>query len=479
MDEFVDMWYMHKTKYDYASDFEDWYLKDLQAMVEQDFNHPSVIMYSIGNENTEPYEERGVKLTREMVDYLHRLDRNRPVTAGINIFLIFMASKGMGIFKEEGISYEAKPKKQKKQNATGSLFFNTIASIIGPVMGKIPNLKGADQASSPGLEALDIAGYNYASGRYPIEGQKHPGRLVVGAETFHKDIAKNWEMVKKYPYIIGDFMWTSWDYLGEASIGAWSYDGSGMMNKPYPWISSECGAIDLLGNPGAPAKYAAVVWGQEEKPYIGVRPVNHPGVQPTKGLWRGTNAIDSWSWKNCRGHKAEIEVYADAYEVELILNGKSLGRKKTKAFKVLVKTEYIPGRLKAVAYDQNGSKQSESELVSATGEISISLKPEETSIQAGELMYINVQLVGENGVVESNADKKLSVHVEGGELLGFGSADPCTAERFDRGSYTTYSGKALAVICASLDAEAVQITVSAEGCKQEALTIPVGSIAKK
>jgi hypothetical protein len=473
MDEFADMWYMHKTKYDYASDFDEWYLQDLKAMVDQDFNHPSVIMYSIGNENSEPYESRGVALTREMVAYLHNLDSNRPVTAGINIFLIFMASKGMGIFKEEGRTYESKPKEQKKQRASGSLFFNMAASLFGPIMSKIPNLKGADTVSSPSLDALDIAGYNYAAGRYAREGEKHPNRLVVGSETFHHDLAKNWAMVKKYPYVIGDFMWTSWDYLGEASIGAWAYDGSGLMDKPYPWLSSECGAIDILGNPGAPAKYAAVVWGLVEKPYIGVRPVNHPGERPIKGLWRGTNALESWSWKNCEGNPAEIEVFFDAYEVELLVNGKSLGRKKIKAFKALFKTKYAPGMIKAVAYDQSGSKLSESELVSATGKTGITIISEETTLKAGELGYINIHLVGENGVVESNDDKTLSATVEGGTLLGFGSANPCSEQRFDSGSYRTYYGKALAVVRAGQKAEGVRIKVSAEGCDPQVLEIPV------
>ena len=122
------------------------------------------------------------------------------------------------------------------------------------------------------------------------------------------------------------------------------------------------GAIDILGNIDAVAKYAAVVWGLEKKPYIGVRPVNHPGVRVTKAIWRGTNAINSWSWKNCDGNKAEIEVYADAHAVELFINGKSLGKKKIKAFKATYKTKYASGTIKAVAYDQNGSVLSESEL---------------------------------------------------------------------------------------------------------------------
>ncbi len=446
MDEFADMWYMHKNKYDYASDFDAWYREDIKSMVDKDFNHPSVIMYSIGNEVSEPYQERGIQLTRKMVDYLHDLDPNRAVTAGINLFLIYMASKGRGIYKEEDSSSEGQPERKKKPAVSGSLFFNLATSLIGPIMSKIPNLKAADQVTSPGLDALDIAGYNYAMGRYPLEGKKHPDRIIVGSETFHQDIAANWAMVEKYPYLIGDFMWTSWDYLGEASIGAWAYDRSPIMDKPYPWLSSECGAIDLLGHPGAPAKYAAVVWGFAEKPYIGVRPVNHPGIRPTKGLWRGTNALDSWSWKNCEGNKAEIEVYADAHSVELFLNGKSLGKKKLKAYKALYKTKYAPGSVKAVAYDQSGNQLSASELVSATGKTRIALNPEDTAIRSGELVYIHIDLVGENGVVESNDDQRLSVTVEGGELLGFGSANPCTEERFDSGSYTTYYGRSLAIV---------------------------------
>jgi beta-galactosidase len=286
--------------------------------------------------------------------------------------------------------------------------------------------------------------------------------VIFGAETFPQDIARNWELVKKYPYLVGDFMWTSWDYLGEAGMGAWSYGGRGGFEKPYPWIIAGSGAIDILGNIDAVAKYAAVVWGLEKKPYIGVRPVNHPGVRVTRAIWRGTNAINSWSWKNCDGNQAEVEVYANAHAVELFINAKSLGKKKIKAFKATYKTTYASGRIKAVAYDQNDRVLSESELVSATGKTSIALKPEGTAIQAGELVYVNIDLVGENGVVESNDDRKLTVTVEGGKLLGFGSANPCTEERFDSGSYTTFYGRALAVVQGTEAGELI-LRVSGEG----------------
>ena len=475
MDETWDMWYMHKNKYDYASDFNGWYQEDIRSMVAKDFNHPSVIMYSIGNEVSEPYQERGIQLTREMVDTIHKLDRNRAVTGGINLFIIDRASKGKGIYKEEGgRAGEEKTPKKKKRQASGSMFFNLIASMMGTQMNKMANSAGADKVASPCLDALDIAGYNYASGRYAMESTKHPERVIVGSETFPQDIANNWEIVKKYPYLIGDFLWTSWDYLGEAGMGAWSYDGASGFMKPYPYLVAGCGAIDILGNIGAPARYAAVVWGLEKQPFIGVRPVNHPGVQVTRAIWRGTNAIASWSWKNCAGNKANIEVYADAEAVELFLNAKSLGRKKLKAFKATYNTKYEPGTLRAVAYSKDGSQLSGSELISATGKTGIALRAEETAIRVGELVYVNINLVGENGVIESNDDHKLTVTVDGGKFLGFGSANPCTEERFDSGSYTSYYGRAIAVVQGT-EAGKLTIRVSGEELEPAKATISVAA----
>ncbi len=462
IDETWDMWYMHKNKYDYASDFDQWFKEDIRALVDKDFNHPSVIMYSIANEVAEPAQPRGVELTREMVELIHSLDPNRAVTAGFNLFIIDKASKGKGIYKEEGgLASEKEGGKKKKQQASGSLFFNILASVIGTQMNNMANSDGADRVTSPSLDALDIAGYNYASGRYTKEGQKHPNRVIYGSETFPQDIAKNWEMVKKYPYLVGDFMWTSWDYLGEAGMGAWGYDGIGGFQKPYPYLIAGCGAVDILGNIGAPARYAAAVWGVEKKPWIGVRPVNQPGKRVSKAIWRGTNAIDSWAWKGCEGNKAEIEVYADANAVELFLNGKSLGKKKIKAYQATYKTRYSQGTLKAVAYNQDGSVISEIELVSATGRTSIALTPEVTAIQSGELVYVHVDLVGENGIIESNDDHMLTVTVDGGVLLGFGSANPRSEERFDSGCYTTWYGRSLAVIRAGKATEMIVRTTGA------------------
>lgn len=461
MDEAFDMWYWHKNPYDYAKDFSKWYLKDIKAMVEQDFNHPSVVMYSIGNEVSEPYKQEGVEKAKEMIAFIHKLDGNRAVTGGMNLMIMYMASKGKGIYKEEG-RYAEKEKDRKKEQASGSLFFNLMVSMIGTGMNKQANSDKADQVTTPILDLLDIAGYNYASGRYSLEGSIHPNRIVVGSETFPQDIAKNWEMVKKYPYLIGDFMWTGWDYIGEAAIGSWNYEGVTMRDVPYPWMLADVGVIDIIGTVGAQAKYASTVWGLEDKPYIGVRPVNHPGKRVSKAVWRGTNAFASWSWKNCEGNRAEIEVYADAAYVKLFLNGKSLGKKRIKDYKAIFRTKYMPGTLTAAAYDADGQEISRNELKSARGQTRLSVVPEEKQIKSGDIAYVDIAVVGENGVIESNDDRTLTITVENGELLGFGSAKPNTTEKFDSGIYTTYYGKALAVI-RSCETGMIYVDVSGDG----------------
>ncbi|RJW28135.1 glycoside hydrolase family 2 TIM barrel-domain containing protein [Ruthenibacterium lactatiformans] len=464
MDETWDMWYSHKNKFDYASNFEKNWREDIRSMIERDFNHPSVILYSIGNEVSEPAQEKGVQLAKEMVEYIHSLDRNRAVTGGINLMIISRSAKGKGIYREDGGRDDS-----GKQNAMGgmnSTMFNMITSMVGPGMNKGANGKKADAVTSPVLDALDIAGYNYASGRYPLEGKAHPDRVIFGSETFPQDIYKNWQMVKKYPYLVGDFMWTAWDYLGEAGIGAWSYTPDGKaFDKPYPWLLADVGALDLLGNPNGELFLAQAAWGLLKKPAIAVQPVNHPGIKPAKSVWRGTNALPSWSWQGCEGNKAIVEVYADATTVELLLNGKSLGKKKIKDCKAIFKTKYAPGTLTAVAYDAGGQELSRNELKSAIGSIRLVAEPEETAVKAGDIVYIPISLVGQNGVLERNADCKLTAAVENGELLAFGSANPRTEERYDSGNFTTYYGCAMAIVRAG---QAGTVTLSVKNENQTA-----------
>ena len=508
MDETWDMWYQHKSKYDYASDFMENYKDDLAGMVQKDYNHPSVILYSIGNEVSEPAKKEGMELAENMQDILHGLDGTRPVTAGINLMIVANAAKGKEMYHEDGgINAESAGdlgssagEGTGKQEAAGtaensgekaaesgeremkmpdlsqmdSTAFNQMTMMIGTGMNHSADSDEADQATSPILDMLDIAGYNYASGRYPMEGEKHPDRIVFGSETFPQDIPVNWAMVEKYPYLIGDFMWTAWDYLGEAGIGAWSYaDDARTFEKPYPWLAGGAGVIDMAGHGDGGALLAKAVWGKNNGvPGIAVTPANHPGVQVIKSAWRGTNAIPTWSWKGCEGNPVTVEVYTKAAKAVLFLNGEKIGEADVENCKAVFETVYQPGVLSAETYDEAGNAEERGELKSSVGKESIRLRldPGTGEIEDGRVVFVEVDICGENGEIESNADEPLTVSTEGAELLGFGSGERRSPESFVSGTYTTYYGRALAAVRIT-DAENAKITVKGNSLGEKELKI--------
>ncbi len=472
MDEAWDMWYKPKMKHDYALDFDRCWQEDLESMVRRDYSHPSVVMYSIGNEVSEPAEAQGINLAQKLVAEVHRLDASRPVTCGLNLMILNTAAQGKAVSKAD--SESGKEEAAPMPTPTDSTSFNMMAAMIGQGMNRATASPEIDKAVSPLLDLLDIGGYNYASGRYPLDSELHPDRVIVGSETFPQDIARNWEMVKKYPYLIGDFMWTAWDYLGEAGIGAWTYHKDGCtFDKPFPWLLADTGAIDILGHPGAEAVYAKIVWGLRKEPYIGVIPPNHSGEEPYKATWRGTNAVESWCWKGCEGNTTTVEVYADAHMVELTLNGNLIGKKEITDFKAEFELIYEPGLLTATAYDSDGNKTASSSLQSGNGIRSVRLTPEKPAINPNGIVYVDVDIVYENGVTESNMDMELAAEVDGGELLGFGSAQPHTHESYLSGHFTTYYGRAQAIVKGG-GSGCVSLAVKALDGMETRVEIPVG-----
>lgn len=460
VDETWDMWFNHKSRFDYASDFETNYRYDLEAMVGKDFNHPSVLMYSIGNEIGEPSTQKGMDIAHSIIDALHQLDPTRPVTGGINLMIISQAAKGKGIYKEDGSGANT------GGQINSSMMFNIMTTLVGSGMNKAANNAQADAVTTPILDALDIAGYNYASGRYPKEGKLHPNRLIYGSETFVQDLPKNWAMVKQYPYLIGDFMWTAWDYLGEAGSGTWAYTKDGLgFEKPYPWLLADMGVLDILGDPNGEAFQTAAVWGALKGARIAVRPVNRTG-RPAKSSWRGTNAIPSWSWEGCEGKKACVEVYSEGAYAQLYLNGKKIGRKKLRDCKASFTVKYQPGELEVIVYDADKREYGRDKLTSASGDKKLCITSEQSAPKPGEVVYLPIQITGTNGQVESNHDRKITIQAEGGEVLGFGSANPRTEESFVAGEYTSYYGRALAAVRVG-ESEAVTVKVKAEDMSAE------------
>ena len=451
MDELWDMWFHQKTAQDYSHQFTDNYKKDIAAMVRRDFNHPSVVMYSIGNEVTEPAMPGGMEVGQSIIDELHRLDSSRPVTGGINLMILASAAAGKDIFAGDS------PFEGMGGGEMNSTVYNLIVSMVGDGMsGPMLLAPGVDQVTSPILDALDIAGYNYGKGRYEAEAEQHPKRIVVGSETMPYDIADNWAQVEKLPYLIGDFMWTAWDYMGEVGVGAWGYDPAMMsFSKPYPWLLADTGALDILGNPNGEAFWAAATWSGMLG--MAVQPIEDGEL--IKAAWRGTNAIPSWSWYGKEGQNAVVEVYTAGDHVELSLNGEAMGEVAVEKNRASITLPYQPGILSAEAFA--GEKSLGTVLLkSAEGGVNIRITTEPKRSNDA-VCYFDIALVGDNGMIWANRDTKLDIQVEGGQLLGFGSARPNTEERFQSGSYTTYYGQSQAIVKAN--GSQVKVTVSGEG----------------
>ena len=458
MDEYIDHWYIHKTQFDYVDYFPRWWKQDLTDMVEKDFNHPSVVLYSIGNEVSETAQEKGIALTAEMVSFLHGLDDSRPVTCGVNIFFNFLSSIGMGVYSDEKAKKEleaaekkkAAGEKQKKKRAVGSQFFNDVAGILGAdFMKNGARLHMCDMKTRDAFAAMDVAGYNYGILRYQKDLKRYPQRLILGSETFCKDAYQFRELAKENPRLVGDFVWAGMDYMGEVGVGSWEYADYAPKEHTVGWVTAGSGRLDLNGRPLGEALYTRVALEKDQGPYLAVCPVDHTGDSHSPSAWKMSNAWPYWGWEGCEGKKAQVEVYARASEAELFLNGVSQGRKPFSKDCILKFTvPYAPGTLKVIAYDANGSPTGECSLSSAGKETRLSLCPEQETVQPGRLCYVWLRYTDEKGIQKPLARGMISVQVSGGTLLGLGSACPYNETGFVSDRTDTYYGEALAVVLA-------------------------------
>ncbi len=478
MDESFDQWIIHKNPYDYAKeDFDIWWKEDTKAMISKDYNHPSVVMYSIGNEISELGIPEGQEICKEMSEFVKSLDSTRAVTAGVNLMLATMAAKGNGLYGKDKNGEDKQTGSQSMDNMPTSTFFNMLMNLAGDMMDKMSTGKKADAATEKAFSCLDISGYNYATSRYEKDGVKYPDRIIVGSETLPKKLYQNWKLVEKLPYLIGDFMWTSWDYLGESGIGTIQYKSFKQPGNDGLIVSGGPGIVDICGKQRPEVEWGKIIWGLRDTPAIGVDPVTHSGDKASASMWRDTDAVESWSWAGCEGKKTKVVVYSDAAKVELKVNEKSYGKKNVKECKAFFKgVEYQPGRIEAIAYNASGAEISRSELRTAAGETSLRVTPEKSVLRANgqDLCYLDIELVGKFGIVKASEDRKVTVKVEGaGTLQGFGSARPNMSENFYSDTHTTYYGKALAVVRAGYEAGEITVTVSAEGLKPQTLKVEV------
>ncbi len=462
MDEYIDHWYIHKTMYDYVEFFNDWWKQDLKDMVEKDFNHPCVVLYSTGNEVAETAQKKGIALAREMTDLLHELDPTRPVTCGINIFFNFLNSIGFGQYSDEKAAKEAERNakakaegKKVKESSTGSKFFNDLAGIMGAGFMKTgAALHGSDVTTREAFANMDIAGYNYGEKRYKKDLRNYPDRIILGSETFCFDAYKFWELAKKEPRLIGDFVWAGIDYLGEVMVGSWEYEDYAKNFEAGPgWISAGSGRIDLTGKPLGEALYTKVAFEREAGPYIAVRPMFHKGKH-SPSAWKMTNAMPSWSWRGQEGKRCDVEVYARADSVEVLVNGISKGKKKLKNdCLAMFRIPFEKGVIEAVSYDASGRETGRNKLTTAEGRTVLMAVPEEETVRAGHLAFVRLKFADPKGETKPMERGLIDVTVEGGKLRALGSACPFYEYNYLDTKCDTYYGEALAIVEAGSGSE--------------------------
>ena len=465
MDEFFDTWSYNKSTFDYALNFSSWWEKEIEAAINKDYNHPCVIMYSIGNEIPETGTPNGASWGRKLAEKVRSLDSTRYTINSMNAMMSVKSKLPA-----------QQPASSEDQNQPTD--FNSMMAGVGDILKYIAATELVTEATAESYAAVDISGYNYMDSRYVMDKELFPNRVICGTETFPKDIANNWKLVKENGNVLGDFTWTGWDYLGESSCGRIYYEDeetiSGV-NSPYPWLASCSGDIDITGTRLAMSYYRETVFGLRKEPYIAVQnPLNY---NRTRALlpWAWSDSIASWSWDGNDGKPVKVEVYSDADEVELLINGKSVGKAATgeaNSFKAEFDTIYEHGEIEAVAYT-NGKETGRTSLVSASEQLHLNVKADRTKIEASDrdLSFVSISFADENGILKPLVNRKVSVNVEGaGVLQGLGSGNPKPLENYFASEFTTYNGMALAVIRPNASGT-INVIVEAEGCATQTIQI--------
>ncbi len=435
VDESFDQWLRAKNPDDYHQYFNEYSDRDIQTMVVRDRNHPSIIMWSIGNEIPGRITTEGQTAAERLRNTILSLDSTRAITAAIPSWDDFKHSW--------------------------------------------------DDDSKLAFKSLDVGGYNYLYNKYESDHKTYPGRVMVGLETYPKRASENWVLAEKHPYVIGDFVWTAMDYLGEAGIGSASFRTSG--NQPFspgwPWFNGWCGDIDLIGNKKPQSYYRDVVW--HRKPItMAVEEVAPSGTYMSISAWGWQLEHQSWTWDYTPGTKVNVNVYSRSPQVRLYLNDKLIDTKATSStFWAGFTVPYEAGELKAVEYD--GKEEGASFVLKTTGEpVGIRLVADRTDLASdgADLAYVTAELVDAEGQVVYDSQRTVNFSVEGeGSILACGNACPNEMESFRNSSPKLYNGRAQAIIKTTRNAGEFTVKATSDNMPAQTLTLktskaPVTSI---
>ncbi len=471
-DEAFDAWGMAKRGGDYNQFFDAYWEKDLTAFVRRDRSHPSVILWSTGNEIPERGGlNDGYALATKLAEKMRSLDGTRPVSNGICSFW-------------SGLDDELMEGQNSQQNAADDASKNLW-----------------ETGTEPFTNGLDVVGYNYMEDLYEKDHEMFPDRVILGSENFPKEIGFRWPLVEKLPYVIGEFTWTAWDYLGEAGLGKSVYldpedpflqRGQWALmpqtTSPFPWRTANDADFDITGKKLPQGAYRSVIWGSETTHLYTVHPKNY-GKKELISAWGFTDVLSDWSFEGYEGKPVELVVFSKAEEVEIFVNGTSIGRKPVSNERPLPRSVrfdavYQPGEVVAVSYD-GGKEVSRAVLTTAAKPVGIRLTPEKQSMKADghDVIYVTVEIVDAQGRVVPYSEVKLEAEtccadagVSAGAvatLAGFGTANPITEEDYTDNETVSYRGHALAILRAGYEAGEVTLTVRAQGLPEASCKVDV------
>ncbi len=458
LDEAFDCWRMGKPSLDYHLYFEDWWERDVTCMVLRDRNHPCVFSYSIGNEIGErDGTADGYAWAHRIADKIRSLDPTHFITSALN-----------GVFDAD--AYE---KAVKEAGSPDKVNFQNLAQ----------QQSGKDywgESTANYASALDIVGYNYLYQRYAEDREKFPGRVIMGTETHPFNTYDYWKAAMDNDHVIGDFVWTAYDNLGEAGVGRVVWKSSGGdhgFQGGYPWRTCFQGDMDLCGYRTGQSIYREIMWesfeGGSEKMGLYTTHPCHYGDEFWGTGWHWRDVEDSWTYGDeWIGKPVPVFAYADAEEVSFLLNGKEVGRAPVVKLEAALDIPYEKGTLEAVAW--RGGKRIASVTLKTTGEacaVAVTADRPEIRADRQDLSFLSLSLVDAEGARVPCEERRIFIEVTGaGRLAGIGNANPCTEESYGQPSCLAWEGRALAAVIADEPGE-IRAKVWAEGIPPTEITV--------
>ena len=417
IDESFDGWREKKNgnEYDYASIFDQWWQRDVDAMVLRDRLHPSIFCWSTGNEVIERKKIEIIKTAHHLKARVKADDpQQRPVTSALAAW-------------------------------------DSDWDIYDPLAAE-----------------HDIVGYNYMIFKHGSDHERVPDRVMMQTESYPRDAWRNYQTVQNNSYVLGDFVWTGLDYVGESGIGRYYYEGDvpgESWERPlYPWHAAYCGDVDLTGERKPISYYRSLLWNGGATSMAVREPDGYRGKVKTS-MWSTWPTQRSWTWPGWEGKPIEVEVYSRQPKVSLYLNGQLVGTQETKEMKATFRLNYQPGTLRAEA----GSERSE--LQTAGKPAAIRLTAEEQAM-VGELAFVAVEIVDAQGRVVPTADTELTFSAGGtATLIAAGNADIKDEDPYFDAKHRAWHGRALAVLRSTGKKGRATLTVTAEGLPTARLTL--------